>query len=64
MKKKILSMLLTTTMLSSLLCTSASAITMYTTDGRTAQVADEYVEAWKAVGWYDVPVSTLYATVG
>ena len=64
MKKKILSMLLATTMFGSSLHASVSAVTMYAADGRTSAVMDSDVEAWKAVGWYDVPVSTMYAPDG
>ena len=57
-------MLLGATLLSSMLCTSVSAVTMYAADGRTADVMDVDVPAWKAVGWYDVPVVTMYALDG
>ena len=37
---------------------------MYALDGTTAIVANSDIEAWKAVGWYDVPVSIVYAPNG
>ena len=61
MKKKILSTLLALTLSSSMLYSTASAITMYAPDGRTASVADADVEAWKAVGWYDKNYIIMYA---
>lgn len=61
MKKKIISTLLALTLSSSMLCSTASAVTMYAPDGRTASVADADVEAWKAVGWYDKNYIIMYA---
>lgn len=44
--------------------TSVSAIKMYAPDGRTAKVADVDVKSWKAVGWYEYPVTTVYSRDG
>ena len=56
MKKKILSTLLALTLSSSMLCSTASAITMYAPDGRTANVLLQDIAGWKAVGWYEHPL--------
>ena len=33
-------------------CVSASAATLYATDGRTIEVPDHDIALWESVGWY------------
>lgn len=62
--KKIVIFLITTALMLLMFSVTASAVTMYTPDGRTANVMNADVEDWKAVGWYDYPVTVLYAPDG
>ena len=39
-------------------------VTMYALDGRTLEVAQSQVDAYKEVGWYTEPVITMYALDG
>ncbi len=43
---------------------NASAATLYATDGRTIEVDERDVDAWRNVGWYDVPVTVMYSLDG
>jgi len=39
-------------------------VTVYAPDGRTETISKKYLEAWKAVGWYEEAVATVYAADG
>ena len=62
--KKIISLIIAMILLISSVYTSFAVTTMYAPDGRTANINDNDVEAWKNVGWYDYPVATVYAPDG
>lgn len=62
-KKRIAALLLSLTVFFGITI-SANAQTMYAPDGRTIEVSQGDVWAWKSVGWYEYPVVTMYAPDG
>ena len=65
--KKYLAVILIVNIVLCMLCINASAVTMYAPDGRTINVKDWEVGAYKGVGWYDNindVKTTMYAADG
>ena len=62
MKSRIFALVLCFTLFPSIMPTSARE--MYAPDGRSITIHAEETEAYRNVGWYDMPVKTMYAPDG
>ena len=63
--EKVLCLLLTAVMLLAMvtpvMAASEATVKMYALDGRTTDVPQSKVDAYRKVGWYNGPIITIYA---
>ena len=62
--KKLVKVIAVVTMVTTMFTSTASAVKMYSPDGRTASVMESDVAAWKAKGWSTKNYKTMYAPYG
>ena len=62
--KKLVKVIATVTMVTTMFASTASAVKMYSPDGRSVSVMESDVAAWKAKGWHTENYKKLYAPDG